>query len=164
MIDEEQLRAMPFFHDLPRSVTSAFAADGHERSMAAGDLVIEQNDDAREVFFLVEGSVGLLLRYEGVGDLFMGSFQEPGTVFGWSALRPPYRYTDSVRCEQPTRLLCIPRDSFEAVMLEDPSLAFVLLQRVTSDVVRQLEVTRGLFGQRQPQLAPVLASEEPEDF
>lgn len=164
VIDEERLRALPFFDGLPQPVTAALAADCHERDIAAGDLVIEQNDEAREIFFLVEGSVELLLRYEGVGDLFMGSFQEPGTIFGWSALRPPYRYTDSVRCEQPTRLLCISRSSFETVASESPSLGFVLLQRVTSDVVRQLEVTRGLLGQRQPMSQPALEAEETEDF
>jgi CRP-like cAMP-binding protein len=123
--------------------------------LGAGELLIEQNDEAREVFFLVEGSVQLLLRYEGVGDLSMGSFQEPGSIFGWSALRPPYRYTDSVRCEQPTRLLCLSRASLEAVMAEDPWVGFVLLQRVTGEVARQLEITRGLLGVREPLPQPV---------
>jgi CRP-like cAMP-binding protein len=136
-------------------VVAALAAEGQERELAACEMVIEQNDEAREVFFLLEGSVELLLRYEGVGDLFMGSFQEPGSIFGWSALRPPYRYTDSVRCEQPTRMLCLSRASLEAVMAEDPSVGFVLLQRVTSEVARQLEITRGLLGRRQPQRPPV---------
>ncbi len=160
MIDEGRLRALPFFAGLAEPVVAALAAEGQERDLAAGELVIEQNDEAREVFLLEAGSVELLLRFEGVGDLFMGSFQEPGSIFGWSALRPPYRYTDSVRCEQPTRLLCFSRASLEAVMAEDPVLGFVLLQRVTSDVARQLEITRGLLGRRQPQPLPVLEPAE----
>jgi CRP-like cAMP-binding protein len=155
MIDEARLRALPFFTGLAEPVVTALAAQGQERHLAAGELLIEQNDEAREVFFLVEGSVQLLLRYEGVGDLSMGSFQEPGSIFGWSALRPPYRYTDSVRCEQPSRLLCLSRASLEAVMLADPEVGFVLLQRVTGEVARQLEITRGLLGVREPLPQPV---------
>ena len=160
MIEEGRLRALPFFAGLAEPVVAALAAQGQERALAAGELVIEQNDEAREVFLLVEGSVEVLLRYEGIGDLFMGSFQEPGSIFGWSALRPPYRYTDSVRCEQPTRLLCFSRASLETVMAEDPSVGFVLLQRVTSDVARQLEITRGLLDRRQPQPLPLLEPAE----
>jgi CRP-like cAMP-binding protein len=163
MIDQERLRALPFFAGLPEPVVAALAAQGQERYLAAGELVIEQNDEAREVWFLVEGSVELLLRYEGVGDLFMGSFQEPGSIFGWSALRPPHRYTDSVRCEQPSRLLCLSRGSFEAVMADDPHVGFVLLQRVTGEVARQLEITRGLLGVREP-MPPVVPEPAETDF
>jgi CRP-like cAMP-binding protein len=155
MIDEARLRALPFFTGFADPVLAALAAGGEERDLSAGELVIEQNDEAREICFLVEGSVEVLLRYEGVGDLFMGSFQEPGSIFGWSALRPPYRYTDSVRCEQPTRLLCLSRASLEAVMLDDPQVGFLLLQRVTGEVARQLEITRGLLGVREPLPQPV---------
>ena len=160
MIDQDRLRALPFFAGLAEPVVLALAAQGNERDVGAGELLIEQNDEAREVFFLVEGSVQLLLRYEGVGDLSMGSFQEPGSIFGWSALRPPYRYTDSVRCEQPTRLLCLSRASLEAVMAEDPWAGFLLLQRVTGEVARQLEITRGLLGVREPLPQPVPESAE----
>jgi CRP-like cAMP-binding protein len=163
MIDEARLRALPFFAGLAEPVIATLAAQGEARDLAAGELVIEQNDEARELWFLLEGSVQLLLHYEGVGDLSMGSFQEPGSIFGWSALRPPYRYTDSVRCEQPSRLLCLSRTSFEAVMAEDPKVGFLLLQRVTGEVARQLEITRGLLGVREP--LPVLAPESAEtDF
>lgn len=160
MIEQARLRALPFFTGLSEQVIAALAVDGQERDLAAGDLVIEQNDEASEVFFLVEGSVQLLLRYEGVGDLFMGSFQEPGSIFGWSALRPPFRYTDSVRCEQPTRLLCLSRASLEDVIQADPEVGFVLLQRVTGEVARQLEITRGLLGVREPLPQPVPESAE----
>ena len=162
MIDAARLRALPFFDGLPEPVVASLAAQGDERDLAAGELVIEQNDEALGIWFLVEGSVRLLLRYEGVGDLFMGSFQEPGSIFGWSALRPPYRYTDSVRCEQPSRLLCLSRASFDAVMAEDPQVGLVLLQRVTGEVARQLDITRSLLGVREP--LPVVPEPAEADF
>lgn len=148
MLDQEQLRRLPFFADLPEPAVAALAADAEELALAAGDLILEQNDEARSVFFLLDGSVEVLLRYEGVGDLFMGSFQEPDTVIGWSALRPPYRYTDSVRCERSTRLLRIPRAAFETVIAGDARTGYLLLHRTAAEVNRQLEATRDLLARR----------------
>jgi len=145
VLDSEQLRRVPFFAGLPEPAVAAFAADAEELALPAGDLVIEQNDDALGVFFLLDGSVEVLLRYEGVGDFFMGSFQETGSMFGWSALRPPYRYTDSVRCERPTRLLRVPRARFEDVAARSPSTGYQVLHRTVAEVDRQLEVTRALL-------------------
>lgn len=145
MLDRERLRLVPFFAGLPEPAVAALAADAEELALPAGELVIEQNDDALGVFFLLDGSLEVLLHYEGVGDLFMGSFSELGTMIGWSALRPPYRYTDSVRCERPSRLLRVPRSSFDTVLAGDPSTGYALLHRAAAEVNRQLEGTRGLL-------------------
>lgn len=151
MLDQEKLRLLPFFAALPESAVAALAANAEELALPAGEQILEQNDEALGVFFLLDGSVEVLLRYEGVGDLFMGSFQEVGSVFGWSALRPPYRYTDSVRCERPTRLMRIPRTSFEEVIARDPATGYLLLHRTAAEVNRQLEATRGLLARRAPE-------------
>lgn len=148
MLDREQLRLVPFFADLPGTALATLAADAEELALPAGEPIIEQGDDAVGVFFLLDGAVEVLLHYEGVGDLFMGSFRELGTMVGWSALTPPHRYTDSVRCERPTRLLRVPRSSFERVLADDPPTGYAVLHRTAAEVNRQLEGTRGLLARR----------------
>ena len=113
--------------------------------------IIEQGEAASDVYFLLEGSVEALLRFEGVGDLFMGTLEAAGTLLGWSAFRPPYRYSDSVRSHRPSRLLRVPRSTFEALFERDPDIAHELLRRVNIEVVQQVELTRDLFDRPQAQ-------------
>ncbi len=143
--NEGVLAALPLFAGLDPLVLTALAEHAEEVSVAAGELIIEQGRPADDVFLLIEGSVEALLRFEGVGDLFMGTRETVGTLLGWSAFRPPYRYSDSVRSHRPSRLLRVPHSSFDTLFARDPAVAHELLRRVNVDVAQQLESTRGLF-------------------
>src|SRR6266542_2854049 len=98
-------------------------------------------DRARAVHFLLAGSVQVLIRV-GEEDLLVGVLRRPGELVGWSAFRPPYRYTASVRCEEPSRLARVPATAFEEVFERDPALAYQILQRVATSVANRLEQTR----------------------
>jgi CRP-like cAMP-binding protein len=149
--DEVVLAAVPFFADLDAPVLTALAESAEEVHVGAGELIIEQGEAASDVYFLLEGSVEALLRFEGVGDLFMGTHEAVGTLLGWSAFRPPYRYSDSVRSHRPSRLLRMSRSGFDNLFARDLTLAHELLRRVNVEVVQQLEITRDLFDSPQAQ-------------
>ncbi|HEX8510370.1 MAG TPA: cyclic nucleotide-binding domain-containing protein [Propionibacteriaceae bacterium] len=149
MTNEGVLAAIPFFAGLEAPVMTALAAGAEEVSVVAGELIIEQGEAASDVYFLLEGSVEALLRFEGVGDLFMGTREALGTLLGWTAFRPPYRYSDSVRSHRPSRLLRVPRSTFDTLFERDPEVAHELLRRVNVEVVQQLELTRDLFDRPQ---------------
>jgi CRP-like cAMP-binding protein len=149
--DPDVLRAVRFFDGLDAPVVAALAKEADEVSVAAGELIIEQGEDAGDVYFLLEGSLEALLRFEGVGDLFMGTHEGVGTMLGWSAFRPPYRYTDSVRSHRPSRLLRVPRATFETTFAADPAVAHELLRRVNVEVAEQVETTRCLIENPQVQ-------------
>ena len=109
----DRLRELAFFQNLPDSAVEHFAARAEEREHEPGDLVLRQHDEVRTVILLVSGTLQVLVRFEGAGDLLMGILRDPGTLEGWSAFRAPYRATASLRCEEPTTLLEIPREAFE---------------------------------------------------
>jgi CRP-like cAMP-binding protein len=143
--DEVVLAAVPFFAGLDAPVLTALAKSADEVWVAAGELIIEQGEAANDVYFLLEGSVETLLRFEGVGDLFMGTHEAVGTLLGWSAFRPPYRYSDSVRSHQPSRLLRVSRMGFETLFACDLAVAHEVLRRVNVEVAQRLEITRQLL-------------------
>ena len=151
MTDEGVLAAVPFFAGLDGPVLTVLAESSEEVHVAAGELIIEQGEAASDVYFLLEGSVEALLRFDGVGDLFMGTHEAVGTMLGWSAFRPPYRYSDSVRSHRPSRLLRVPRSSFDLLFARDLAVAHDVLRRVNVQVVKQLEITRDLFDSPQAQ-------------
>lgn len=134
------LAELPFFEDLPAWARGRLAASATRRRFEQGAIVVRQNDEARGVYFLLSGTAQDLVFFEGVGNLLMGVQREPGSlVAGWSAFKPPYRYTSSTRCEEATELIRLPRDAFEEIFEMDPYLGYQILKKVATAVDHRLE-------------------------
>jgi hypothetical protein len=134
------LAELRFFEGLPGWARERLAASATKRRFEQGAIVVRQNDEARGVYFLLSGAAQDLVYFEGVGDLLMGVQRDPGSlVAGWSAFKPPYRYTSSTRCEEASVLIRLPRDTFEEVFGQDPYLGYRILKQVAAAVDDRLE-------------------------
>ncbi len=160
MAPVHQLAEIPFFQNEEPWVLERLAEAADEVSLAANVLVLQQHNDAQHVFFLLSGAVQLLLRFEGVDDLLVGTRRDFGEIFGWSAFRAPYRYTASVRCEESCRFIRIPRTAFERVFAQDPRCGYRMLQRVAAAVALRLEEARDWLMMTSEQMSPEGASHE----
>jgi CRP-like cAMP-binding protein len=135
------LARLPFFQGMPQWALVRLAEAAAEEEVPAGGMVLHQSDRARAVHFLLVGSVQILLRV-GEEDLLVAVLRRPGELLGWSAFRAPYRYTASVRCEEPSRLVRVPVAVFDELFERDPALAYQTLQRVAASVANRLEHAR----------------------
>jgi len=136
-VDRARLEELDFFAGLPERALDRLAASAHERDID-DRLLVRQHDEATTVHLLLSGSMSVLVRFEGFGDLFTGTLRKPGTLIGWSCFRAPYRYTASIRPEGPSRVLAVPRESFEALFADDPACGYEILKRVASTVDARL--------------------------
>jgi CRP-like cAMP-binding protein len=135
----EELAGIRFFAGVPGWALERLAGSAAKRRLEQGALVVRQNDEARAVYFLLSGAVQILVYFEGVGDLLMGVHREPGSLIAWSAFRAPYRHTSSMRCEEPTEVMRMPRDTFEEIFEEDPYLGYLILKKVAGAMDNRLE-------------------------
>jgi CRP-like cAMP-binding protein len=136
----EELTGLRFFEGLPGWALECLAGSATKRRFEQDAMVVRQNDEARAVYFLLSGAVQVLVYFEGVGDLLMGVQRAPGSlVAGWSVFRPPYRHTSSMRCEEASELLRLPRETFEEIFEEDPYLGYQILKKVATAVDHRLE-------------------------
>ena len=135
----EELAGLRFFEGVPRWALERLAESATIRRLEQGALVVRQNDEARAVYFLLSGAVQILVYFECVGDLLMGVHREPGSLIAWSAFLDPYRHTSSMRCEEPTQLMRMPRDTFEELFEEDPYLGCLILKKVAAAMDNRLE-------------------------
>ena len=126
------LTGLRFFEGIPSWALERLASSARRVRLEAGDVVVRQNDEARAAFFLLSGKVQVLAYFEGVGDLLMGVQRDPGSLLAFSAFRAPYRHTSSVRCEEPSELLRVPRGAFEEVFEEDAYLGYLILKKVAT--------------------------------
>jgi CRP-like cAMP-binding protein len=140
-----RLTRLPFFQGLPQAALVALARTATEGTLPSGYDLVRQYDRARAVHVLVRGRVQVLLRV-GEQDLLVGVLQEPGHLLGWSAFRPPYRYTATVRCESEVRVVSVPAEVFTDLFADDPALEYAVLRRVVAAVAERFEHARALLG------------------
>lgn len=145
MVRVERLSQIPFFHGLPAWALRRFAQVAVEKLLDRNDLIVRQHDQAQAVFFLISGRVQFLIRFEGVEDLLVGTSRNVGALIGWSVCRSPFRYTASVRCEEPCRVLKVPAGLFSEILSEDPRLGYIILKRVATVLAERFEQTRDLL-------------------
>jgi CRP-like cAMP-binding protein len=139
-VTAEELVRLRFFEGMPGWALERLAGSATRRRFEQGAIVVRQNDEARGVYFLLSGAAQDLVYFEGVGDLLMGVQRDPGSlVAGWSAFKPPYRYTSSTRCEEASELIRLPRETFEGIFEEDPYLGYQILKKVATAVDDRLE-------------------------
>jgi signal-transduction protein with cAMP-binding, CBS, and nucleotidyltransferase domain len=136
----EELAGLRFFEGVPGWALECLARSATKRRFEQGAIVVRQNDEARAVYFLLSGAVQILVYFEGAGDLLMGVQRDPGSLIaGWSAFRPPYRHTSSMRCEEASELVRLPRETFEEIFEDDPYLGYQILRKVAAEVDHWLE-------------------------
>lgn len=67
---------------------------------------------------------------------------EPGDLFGWSALVPPFRSTSTAIATEPTTGIVFPARALRDALDRDEELAAALYPRILRSVARRLEATR----------------------
>jgi CRP-like cAMP-binding protein len=65
-----------------------------------------------------------------------------GDVFGWSALVEPYVYTASAHCVTPVVVLAFPAHDVLALLRDDSSLCYIIMNRICQVLASRLRATR----------------------
>ncbi len=157
MVPAAEIKRLKVFETLPPAALEALSRDIEDLAFENGDFILHQHDEARAIYVLLSGSVEFLMTIEGMEDLFVGTTSEPGALIGWSVVREPHRYTASVRCTEPCRVLRLPRGALARVLNDDPRAGCRVLAAVAAALVDRLEDARALLG-RQPKTGPRLES------
>ena len=124
----------------------ALCAEAETREFKAGEEILHQHDEAHSLYVLLSGTVEFLIKVEGVDDLLVGMTAERGPLLGWSIVREPHRYTATVRCAEPCRVIKVPRRAFAAVLKTDPRAGYKLLQTIAGAVADRLQDALSLLG------------------
>ncbi|MDJ0951954.1 MAG: cyclic nucleotide-binding domain-containing protein [Alphaproteobacteria bacterium] len=145
MIPLADIRDLKLFEALSDAAVEALCADAEMRDFEACDYLLHQHDEAHSLYILLSGTVEFLIKVEGVDDLFVGMTAERGPLLGWSIVREPHRYTATVRCAEPCRVIRIPRRAFAEVLKNDPRAGYALLQTIAEAVADRLQDALGLL-------------------
>jgi CRP/FNR family cyclic AMP-dependent transcriptional regulator len=137
----EHLRATWFGSDLPASSLERMGAMAREYEAPARTRLLREGDSTDELGILVEGRIALTEHVAGRGSVTLMS-AEPGDVFGWTAIIPPYRATATVVSLEPVKVIAVDAEALRAELKADCVLAAGVYPRLAEALARRLEAAR----------------------
>lgn len=147
MISPEVLRRYPFFGFASEEQLRKLAMIANEETVDAGVTLLEEGKPAEALYFLLEGSVGLLYRVgdpnkpETYRELPVGHI-DVGEPFGISACIEPRILTASVIVDVNSKVISINADALREFCHEDMEFAFGMINQIASVALSRLNATR----------------------
>ena len=105
-------------------------AVAHERSLQAGAVVVREEEAGQTFFVILDGQVEVTKRIDDQAWRVLRR-HGPGEFFGEMALIETTPRTASVRTLVPSTLLEIDKDDFDAVLSQHPSMALIVMRKLT---------------------------------
>jgi CRP-like cAMP-binding protein len=138
---DQLIAAQPFAAGLSDEHLALVAGCAHNVSLDAGAMLCVEGESADTFYLLRRGHVSIEVHQAGRGAIVIETVG-PGSAVGWSWLVPPYRWTFDARAVEPVGALAIDGACLRAKSLEDATLGFALLSRVTQELLERLQATR----------------------
>lgn len=138
---EEALAAHPFFQGMSPQHLAVVASCGRREQFKAGEFLCRENEEAKDFYVILGGSVSVEIFSARRGPLTTTSVEE-GEVLGWLWFEKPYHWHLDARARRVTRTLAL---EVKALMLrceEDHDLGYELMKRYAHHLAVQFRITK----------------------
>lgn len=125
-----ELREISFFSNMSDSDLRRIAGIMTEKHYDAGAVIIEEKTEAERFFIIRKGKIEISKCFEG-GDKAVLSIQSDGGFFGEMAILDEGRRSATVSAVEPTDVLEIHKDDFDALLYKAPVLAYRILRELS---------------------------------
>jgi CRP-like cAMP-binding protein len=138
---DDALAGSPFLRGLASGQRRRLAALATRREARPGDVLLNEGARTDALGLVLSGRVALRMMVPERGPITVLTV-EPGDLFGWSAVVPPYRSTSTAVALEPTTAVVFPASALLDALDRDEDLAAALYPRILRSVARRLEATR----------------------
>jgi CRP-like cAMP-binding protein len=132
----DQLRGLPILRDASPAALDRVAAAASWRSYAPGELILDAHDASSEVWFVLEGSVRILVRTSAGREMILSELG-PGDMFGEVAAIDSAPRTAGASALARSRLCKVPAPAFLEAACSTPAASLALLRWMTGILRRQ---------------------------
>jgi CRP-like cAMP-binding protein len=115
-----------------------------EYEAPARECLLHEGDEATELSVLVKGRIALTEDIAGRGSMGVMT-EDPGDIFGWSALIPPFEAPSTVVSLEPVHVVTFDGAALRDAIRSDAALAAAVYQRVVGALAHDLGATRRLL-------------------
>ena len=146
------LKEIELFEGVDFEVLNEIAGICSEDSYSKDTVLFEKDEQAKCLYFLLEGTVYLIIKN---GGSITYNLSEPGDVFGWSSMLENGKYTASGICATDLKVVKIERDKLNRIFQNRPEVGFKVLQRLAGVISRRLSnAYRDLLSARSTDTTP----------
>ncbi len=134
------LNSTRFAAGLAPDVQARLAALSRMITAEAGEELFREGDESGGLGIVIGGRIALRTYVGERGDLTILTV-EPGDIYLWSAIVPPYRATSTGVVIEALEAITFPGPALRAALREDAGLAQAIYPRVLIAVERRLNAT-----------------------
>ncbi|MCD4755725.1 MAG: cyclic nucleotide-binding domain-containing protein [Deltaproteobacteria bacterium] len=134
----EQLKRIRLFENLADGMLEKMLPLAQEQSFADREIIYEPGSEASHFYSLTTGKVLLQTELASALIISLGAIK-PGYSFGWSALLPGPAHTALAVCMEPCEVLVMPGDEFKALLDQDHTMGFLVMQKTATILENRLE-------------------------
>ena len=138
MASIEQLKRIRLFENLTEVMLEQMLPLAQEQSFAEREIIYEPGIDASHFYSLTTGKVLLQTELASALIISLGAIK-PGYSFGWSSLLPGPIHTSLAVCMEPCDILVLPGDKFKALLDQDHTMGFLVMQKIATILENRLE-------------------------
>jgi len=139
-IDPDLLARLPAFADVGDAARAPVAAAAEVVRAPAGTTLFREGEPGEDVYFLLEGRVGLSLRLPGRAEMMVLSLGA-GELTGWSGILPHERVA-TARVVEDAVLVRIPGRALLDACEADHELGYRVMKQLFTELTRRLHETR----------------------
>lgn len=127
------LEGIPLFAGLSKEALDQVERQAVRKRYRARTVIIEQGDEANNLYFLIQGRVKILVTGDDGKEIVLRE-EGPGAYIGELALLGEGKRTASVHTLDDCQFLVLARHSFEALLQTRPDIALSLLHDLAKKV------------------------------
>jgi CRP-like cAMP-binding protein len=158
MVSIEDLRRVMLFQDLTDPMLEKLLPMVQAQSLGEREIIYEPGNAAEHFYSLKRGKVLLEAEVAPAIIISLGAIKS-GYSFGWSALLPPAPHTSYAVSAEPSEILVMPGDNLLALLDQDHTMGYLVMQKMGSILENRLERRTGQFLNvitRHPEIATLL--------
>lgn len=130
-----------FGAELSPHARERLAEIGEVARVEPGAVLLREGTETERFGVLLSGLLSLRVAVAGRGRATLMTV-EPGEVFGWSAVVPPYRATSTVVALEASSVIVFDAPRLRDLLRDDDALSLTLYPRLLVCVSRRLTATR----------------------
>jgi CRP/FNR family cyclic AMP-dependent transcriptional regulator len=126
------------FKGIPSHVINEIAEHVTVERFSAGEVLFEKGEFADTLYILEDGAIDISVRGEKPLSL---PVNEPGEMFGWSALVEPNEYTATAQCVNESKVIKVDGELLARTFERHPSVGLTVMKRLAGVIASRLVST-----------------------
>lgn len=138
---KEQLKAIPFFNNLPENYLSLICGFAKQESIDEDAFLAREGDDAQRFFAVLEGKLAINIFHPVNGDITVQTIGK-GTIVGWSWLFPPHKWAFNIKALRRCELVSFDGKAVRDLCDGDHELGYLFMKEFSGIMTSRLKATR----------------------